>query len=112
MLTLSPEEVHIPVAVIGEIQVGAERARKTDPAKAAEIEAWLDEIYRSRSVIAASEPIFKLWAKLIYNRPPNLFADALIAATALHLGLTVATRNTKDFESFGVLVTNPFSARR
>jgi predicted nucleic acid-binding protein len=111
MLSLSPEEVHIPVAVIGEIQVGAERTRKTNPAKAGEIEAWLDEICRSRTVIPASEPIFRLWAKLVYNRPANLFADALIAATAIHHGLTIATRNTKDFESFGVLVTNPFSAR-
>jgi predicted nucleic acid-binding protein len=46
------------------------------------------------------------------RRSEVLALDALIAATALHHNLTVATRNTKDFEPFGVLVTNPFTARR
>ena len=34
--------------------------------------------------------------------------DSLIAATALAHGLTVATRNTKDFRSTGVEIENPF----
>ena len=34
--------------------------------------------------------------------------DSLIAATALAHGLTVATRNTKDFRSMGVEIENPF----
>lgn len=34
--------------------------------------------------------------------------DALIAATALVHGLTVATRNTRDFTSTGVPVVNPW----
>ncbi len=32
----------------------------------------------------------------------------MIAATALTHGLTVATRNTKDFRDAGVAVVNPF----
>jgi predicted nucleic acid-binding protein len=112
ILSLSPEEVQIPVAAIGEIQAGIERTRKSDPSRAVEIEAWLEELCRSRTIVPATEAIFRIWGRLIHNRPTNLFADALIAATAIHLGLTVATRNTKDFEPFGVLVTNPFSARR
>ena len=35
--------------------------------------------------------------------------DSLIAATALAHGLTVATRNTKDFRSTGVEIENPFA---
>ena len=34
--------------------------------------------------------------------------DALIAATALVHGLTVATRNVRDFEGTGVVVVNPW----
>lgn len=34
--------------------------------------------------------------------------DKQIAATALLNGLTVATRNGKDFEALGVNVLNPF----
>ena len=34
--------------------------------------------------------------------------DAQIAATALDHGLTVVTRNVKDFENFGVTILNPW----
>jgi predicted nucleic acid-binding protein len=35
--------------------------------------------------------------------------DGLIAATALHHGLCVMTRNTANFEPTGVLIINPWS---
>ena len=37
-------------------------------------------------------------------------ADGLIAGTALVHGLTVVTRNEKDFNGLGVLIHNPWSA--
>ncbi len=42
----------------------------------------------------------------------TLYEDAMIAATAKVHKLTVATRNVKDFKSFGVSVVNPFLAAR
>jgi predicted nucleic acid-binding protein len=36
-------------------------------------------------------------------------ADALIAATALVHGLTIATRNVGDFEKLGVPTLNPWN---
>jgi len=38
-------------------------------------------------------------------------ADAMIAAIARVNGLTVATRNTKDFAQFDVELINPFLHR-
>jgi predicted nucleic acid-binding protein len=35
-------------------------------------------------------------------------ADGLIAATALEHDLTVVTRNTRDFASFGIAILNPW----
>jgi len=35
--------------------------------------------------------------------------DALIAATAATTGMTLATRNTKDFENLNIPLLNPFS---
>jgi hypothetical protein len=35
--------------------------------------------------------------------------DSLIAATALVHGLTVATRNVRDFRKAGVKILNPFA---
>jgi toxin FitB len=40
---------------------------------------------------------------------PSLI-DGLIAATAIRLGATVATRNLKDFEAMGVECADPFAA--
>jgi predicted nucleic acid-binding protein len=37
-------------------------------------------------------------------------ADGMIAATALKHGLTVVTRNVKDFAGLGVIVLNPWDA--
>lgn len=41
-----------------------------------------------------------------------LIEDALIAATALVYGLTVVTRNVRDFEPLGVPVLDPRADRR
>jgi toxin FitB len=42
------------------------------------------------------------------NTPDQLIEDAMIAATARVHGLTMATRNTKDFVNLGVEALNPF----
>jgi predicted nucleic acid-binding protein len=39
-------------------------------------------------------------------------ADGIIAATAVEHGLTVVTRNAKDFSSFGVAVFNPWDVQK
>ena len=53
------------------------------------------------------------WAKLLADLRASGRAlavkDSLIAATALIHGLTVATRNTRDFKKAGVKVTDPFA---
>jgi len=43
------------------------------------------------------------------GRPLNT-ADGMIAATALQHGLTLVTRNTKDFDGLGVTLFNPWEA--
>jgi predicted nucleic acid-binding protein len=43
------------------------------------------------------------------GRPLNT-ADGMIAATALEHGLTVVTRNVKDFSGLGVAILNPWDA--
>ena len=45
------------------------------------------------------------------GKPDHLFEDAMIAATARIQRLTVVTRNTRDFESLGVKLFNPFDVK-
>lgn len=112
MNALRPDEINIPAAVIGEVSAGIENSRSSDPRRAAELDAWLDALERDFPVLPANGAIFRIWGKLMDRRQKHLFADALIAATAIHHGLTVATRNVEDFTSFGVLVANPFGRVR
>ena len=53
---------------------------------------------------------FRVWARLMHRRSNTLIEDAMIAATAVVHGLTVVTRNTREFEVFGMAVFNPFDA--
>lgn len=41
---------------------------------------------------------------------PRPVIDTLLAATALHHDLTLATRNLSDLHGCGVLLVNPFEA--
>ena len=104
-----PYEIAIPAVVIGEIQDGAEITRTQDPAKAAEIEGWLDFILANFEVLSMDGAMFREWARLMSGKSDELSGDAMIAATARVLQLIVVTRNVKDFTSFNVRVLNPFS---
>ena len=94
---------------LGELQAGIERTRRQDPAKAAAIEAWVDQLAYSHRVLPMDVPAFREWAGLMEGRPDRLIEDAMIAATARVHGLTVVTRNVRDFRVFDVPVLNPFT---
>lgn len=100
--------LHIAAVTAGEIQAGIELTRDGDAMKAGEIEAWLEGVLMSANILDANADVFRIWAKLMHHRPDHHIEDALIAATALHFGMSVATRNSKDFNQFGVSLLNPF----
>jgi hypothetical protein len=105
-------QLAIPGIVLAEAQAGVELMRKQDPKKAAELEAWIDDVQTRYTILPADGAIFREWARLMHGRSANLSADAMIAATARVLALIVATRNRKDFEPFRVQVFNPFEFNR
>ena len=100
--------LHLSAVTIGEIQAGIELTRDQDPAKAAEIEAWAEQLAGSYSVLSMDAVSFRLWAKLMHRQSDTVVEDAMIAATAKMHNLTVVTRNVRDFALFNVPVLNPF----
>ena len=105
------EDLHLSVVTIGEIQSGIEIAREQDEAKAAEIEAWLEQVAETYNVISMDARAFRSWARLMHRRTDDLIEDVMIAATAAVHNLTVVTRNVRDFEDFEVPTLNPFDMK-
>jgi predicted nucleic acid-binding protein len=60
-------------------------------------------------VLAFEESTASAWAALRARDPNCKFADSQIAATALAHGLTLVTRNIRDFRFPGLAVFNPWS---
>lgn len=102
------EDLHLSSVTLGELQAGVEITREQDPGKAAEIEAWLDQVAQSWNIVPVDGRTFRTWARLMHRRPDPLLADALIAATALVHHLVVVTRNVRDFKVFEVATLDPF----
>jgi toxin FitB len=108
---MQDQDLHLSAVTIGEIQSGIEITREQDQAKAAAIEAWLEQVAETYNVLSLDTRTFRVWARLMHRRTNSLIEDAMIAATAAVHHLTVVTRNVRDFEGLGVLTLNPFAMK-
>ncbi|HEY1940579.1 MAG TPA: type II toxin-antitoxin system VapC family toxin [Roseiarcus sp.] len=106
--TLPDASLRISAVTIGEIQRGIESLSERDAKRAGEIEAWLDRLEHLYAVLPADAAVFRIHARLMRRQPTPSYEDALIAATAIHNDLIVATRNIADFQGFDLRVVNPF----
>ena len=102
-------QLYLSAVTLGEIQAGIELTREQNPAKAAEIEAWLELLAGAYNVLPMDAATFRVWARLMHRKSDVLNEDAMIAATAQVHGLTVVTRNVADFHALGFEVCNPFA---
>jgi predicted nucleic acid-binding protein len=104
-------DLRLSAVTIGEIQAGIEITRDQDSGKAAELEAWLEQVCQSWNIVPLDSRTFRCFAKLMYKQPAHLIEDALIAASAIVHNLTVVTRNLRDFDRFGVKLFDPFDLK-
>lgn len=111
--SLDAEQVYLSVITIGEIRKGIEKLpnskRKTT------LEAWLNTDLLTRfsgRIIGFDIPVMLTWGQLmgkLEQAGKKMAAiDSLIAATALHSGFTLVTRNEEDFKNAGIPIVNPW----
>ena len=105
---LRDEQIYLSAVTLGELQEGIERTRRQGAAKANAIETWVDELENSSTVLPVDGRSFREMARMMVGKRGEVLYDVMIAATARLHGLTVATRNEKDFRHLGVEIINPF----
>ena len=103
--------VVLSVITVEELAYGIARAPSSQRPKLAR---WLDEVLDSAvQTLAVTEAIARAAGELRAARESAgrrvAQADMLIAATALIHGLTLATRNARDFVGCGIAVVDPFA---
>ena len=109
----SLEQLFVSAVTFAEIRFGIELV--IDTSRRAELNDWLTHKVRpmfEQRVLAISEDIMFKWRLLVEDgrRTGHTFSqpDLVIAATALHHGLTVVTRDVGDFRKARVPVFNPW----
>jgi toxin FitB len=105
--------LYVSDVTLAEIRFGIELV--SEASKRAELSDWLTNKLRpmfDQRILPVSEDIFFKWRLLVergrkkgltYSQP-----DLFIAATALHHGLTVVSRDADEFARVGVSVVNPW----
>ena len=112
----TPAELFLAAQTIGELVRGARKVK--EKARRERFEEWIEQDLAKQfegRVLPFDGAAAALWGRLMGDgdrtgRTPAA-ADAQIAAVAIHHDLTLATRNTKDFQGFDMKLINPWKAK-
>jgi predicted nucleic acid-binding protein len=107
---VSAVELFLSVVTLFEIEIGVRRLELRDPRQGRVLRRWFSEVLSpafADRVLAIDEAV-ALSAAAMHLPDRRSDRDAFIAATALVYGLTVVTRNVRDFQGLGVKLANPW----
>ena len=107
------DQIYVSTVTFAEIRFGIEIVKSV--ARRAELNDWLTHRVRpmfEQRVLAVTEDIMFKWRLLVEEgrKVGHTFSqpDLIIAATALHHGLTVVSRDKGDYAKSGVPLLNPW----
>lgn len=107
------QNLFLSVLAVGEIQKGIDLLPASQ--KRIELQNWLDSDVRAwfaGRILPVTETVAERWGHVAAAARKQgatvSVVDGLIAATAVEHGLTLVTRNTKDFARLGVELLNPW----
>jgi predicted nucleic acid-binding protein len=111
----SLESLYISSVTLAEIRFGIEQV--ANASRRAELSDWLTHKVRpmfNQRVLPITEDVMLKWRLLVEDgrKAGHTFSqpDLVIAATALEHGLTLVSRDAKDYERVRVPVLNPWTA--
>ena len=110
------DQLHVSVVTFAEIRFGIELIE--DPARRMTLNDWLEQKLRpmfEQRTLEVSEDVMLKWRLLVEDgrKRNHTFSqpDLIIAATALHHGLTIVSRDTREYQLANVPVLNPWLTR-
>ena len=110
------ERLYVSSVTFAEIRFGIELV--TDAGRRAALNDWLTHKVRpmfEQRVLEVTEDVMFKWRLLVEEgrKAGHTFSqpDLIIAATALHHGLTVVSRDRSDYDRASVRVFNPWAER-
>ncbi|MEQ8287313.1 type II toxin-antitoxin system VapC family toxin [Thalassospira sp.] len=102
--------LYVSVVSILEIETGILQIARRDKDQATVLRRWFEghvlKAFENR-ILPINEAVARQCAQL-HVPDPKSERDALIAATALVHGMTIVTRNTRDFDPSGVRLLDPW----
>jgi predicted nucleic acid-binding protein len=102
---------YLSAITIMELELGILSVTRKDPGQGAVLRQWMEQqvLPRFEGRILPVDTAVAQRCAALHIPDPRSERDALIAATALVHGMTVATRNVADFAPTGVAVFNPWT---
>ena len=105
-----PSELYISVITLQELKIGILGLERRDPTAGGDLRNWLESqvipAFSGRTLAVDSS--IALHSAIFHVPDPRPIRDSLIGATASVHGMTLVTRNTKDFEYLDSPVLNPW----
>ncbi len=102
--------LYVSVISLQELEIGIQLAERRDPVQGRVLRTWLVTrvvpAFEHRILIVDAAVAIRSAALHVPN--PQPIRDSLIAATALVHGMTIVTRNTRDFIKSGAATLNPW----
>ena len=108
--SVARSDLYLSAITVMELEMGVRMMERRDAAQGAILRRWITHVVRPEFIarILAFDADVAVRSAALHVPDPKPWRDTAIAATAMVHGMTVVTRNSRDFKPMGVAVLNPW----